>query len=163
MKKQHGFTLIELLVVIAIIAILASVIIASLNSTRVKSRNARRSTDVKSLVTAFQLGLNGSTSFPDSGSAGGGYVCVSSSCTQGWSGYVASSTVDAVLLAGISQKPTDPIDGTRGYSGYLYNSNYSGSPIINWLAEPPVSGNICAPGVISSSTANYVSCIVYLK
>ena len=52
-KNKAGFTLIELLVVIAIISLLASVVMASLNSARSKARDARRVSDVKQ----FQLAL----------------------------------------------------------------------------------------------------------
>src|SRR5580698_189508 len=57
MKKTHsrGFTLIELLVVIAIIGLLASIILASLNTAREKGRDARRVSDVKEIQLALEL------------------------------------------------------------------------------------------------------------
>ncbi len=54
-QGRFGFTLIELLVVIAIIGILASVVLASLNSARKKSRDARRLADIKQLQVALEL------------------------------------------------------------------------------------------------------------
>ncbi len=54
-KGLSGFTLIELLVVIAIIGVLASIVLASLNSARRKSRDARRITDIKQLQLALEL------------------------------------------------------------------------------------------------------------
>ena len=54
-RFSRGFTLIELLVVIAIIGILSSVVLASLNSARVKGRDARRISDMKQLQLALEL------------------------------------------------------------------------------------------------------------
>ena len=54
-RARTGFTLIELLVVIAIIGILASIVVASLNTARRKSRDARRIADVKQIQLALEL------------------------------------------------------------------------------------------------------------
>ncbi|TSC78674.1 MAG: putative General secretion pathway protein GspG [Parcubacteria group bacterium Gr01-1014_33] len=58
-SKVWGFTLIELLVVIAIIGILASVVLASLNNARRKSRDARRISDMKQIQLALELYYDG--------------------------------------------------------------------------------------------------------
>lgn len=60
--RNSGFTLIELLVVIAIIGILASIVLASLNTARVKSRNARRIADLKQIQLALELYFDGNSS-----------------------------------------------------------------------------------------------------
>jgi len=64
-RKNKGFTLIELLVVIAIIGVLASVVLASLNSARKKSRDARRVADVKQLQLALELYFDANSEYPD--------------------------------------------------------------------------------------------------
>jgi type IV pilus assembly protein PilA len=63
-KNKKGFTLIELLVVIAIIGILASIVLASLNSARKKSRDARRIADIKEIQLALELYFDGSRDYP---------------------------------------------------------------------------------------------------
>ena len=63
-KSKKGFTLIELLVVIAIIGILASVVLASLNSARKKSRDARRVADIKQIQLALEMFFDANRSYP---------------------------------------------------------------------------------------------------
>jgi prepilin-type N-terminal cleavage/methylation domain-containing protein len=65
-KGQKGFTLIELLVVIAIIGVLAAVVLVSLNSARAKSRDARRLSDVRQIMTALEIYFNDIGSYPAS-------------------------------------------------------------------------------------------------
>lgn len=64
-KEQQGFTLIELLVVIAIIGILSSVVLASLNSARQKSRDARRISDVGQIQLALELYFDDNQEYAD--------------------------------------------------------------------------------------------------
>ena len=54
-KDNVGFTLIELLVVIAIIGVLASTVLASLNTARGKARDARRINDFNQIRLALEL------------------------------------------------------------------------------------------------------------
>ena len=71
-SRLKGFTLIELLVVIAIIGILASIVLASLQSARERSRDARRIADLKQLQLALELYFDAQTSpaYPDVDYAG---------------------------------------------------------------------------------------------
>lgn len=72
MRKKHfsinGFTLIELLVVISIIGILSSFAVVSLNSARVKARDALRKADMTQLRTAINLYYDENNSYPICGS-----------------------------------------------------------------------------------------------
>src|SRR3989338_11428176 len=109
-----GFTLIELLVVIAIIGVLASIVLASLNSARAKSRDARRITDIKQIQLALELYFDGAGagSYP-LGSAG------AANCTA-----ALNYGLEALSANGyIPQIPKDPSGTTVCYtyaSGILF-------------------------------------------
>ncbi len=61
MKKNKGFTLIELLVVIAIIGILASVVLASLNTARAKGADAAIKSNLNNIRAQAELVYDSAT------------------------------------------------------------------------------------------------------
>ncbi len=105
MKQYRGFTLIELLVVIAIIGLLSAVVFASLSTARMKSRDARRISDLDQIKTALELYYDDHGYYPPSAC---GWNCngYSYSYNSTW-GALATQTA-----AYIPQLPTDPLNGT---------------------------------------------------
>ncbi len=93
-RRLSGFTLIELLVVIAIIGILSSIVITSLNTARMKGRDAKRLSDIKQIQLALAL-------YADAN--GGTYPLQLSQLTPSY----------------ISVLPTDP-NGSSYYNGGQY-------------------------------------------
>lgn len=123
-NKSRGFTLLELLVVIAIVGLLTYVIVVSINSARIKSRNAKRVTDIHQIFNAFNLNadnLNVLNSIPSNQ-----WVCIGSTCYEGWSSFTTPAALDAFLNPVLSSKPNDPKGGNRGYGGYLFVRDFPG-------------------------------------
>ena len=65
-RHHSGFTLIELLVVVSVIGLLASVIMVSLNSARVKARDSRRVADLRQMTIALELYFDDHGYYPPS-------------------------------------------------------------------------------------------------
>jgi len=63
-SRRAGFTLIELLVVIAIIGLLSTLAVVALNNARLKSRDAKRISDIKQIQTAVELYYNDANAYP---------------------------------------------------------------------------------------------------
>lgn len=111
-KAKLGFTLIELLVVIAIIGVLASIVLASLNTARVKARDARRIADIKQIQLALEL-------YADSSSGSGKYPIANSACAHTGS---TARGLESITQTFIAQVPRDPQSNLAIPNCYLYAS-----------------------------------------
>jgi type II secretion system protein G len=122
LNRYRGFTLIELLVVIAIIGLLASVILASLNSARTKARDAKRLSDMNQIQLALEMYYDSNNRYPS---------ISSDSCCDGWDQGPCSDDpfIGALESAGLmSEVPTDPSGGSgTGCYGYNYYRYGAGS------------------------------------
>jgi type II secretion system protein G len=113
-EYSRGFTLIELLVVIAIIGILSSIVLASLNTARARSRDARRMSDIKQINTALQLYFSENGKYPEEAHSG---------CYDGWetSCDITGNFIDTLRTSGsISKVSFDPINNADYFYAY-YN------------------------------------------
>ena len=156
MNTKKGFTLIELLVVIAIIGILASIVLAALDSSRKKGRDARRVADVKQLQQALALYLDDCGVYPATLIAGSATKC---------SGLVGPGYISAI--------PKDPSNGvdypyTPYSSGSVANSACSsyhlgasletaGHVALSSDADgppPPATNAVCTLGPASDNIVN---------
>ena len=124
---QAGFTLIELLVVIAIIGLLSSVAMVSLNSARIKARDALRKADMAQIRTALYLYYDDNEAYPicsnwDSGADdygasaedGLGAACYLGALTNGLTGG------SRPVMAKLPEDPRNPSNDYNISTSYLY-------------------------------------------
>ena len=133
-QNNKGFTLIELLVVIAIIGLLSTLAVVSLNNARTKARDAKRTSDIKSIQTALELFYVDNDAYP-AGTAlelGEGTSCSSGACTvlsNATAGFETTLTGTVTYMGLIPRDPSS--DGTAspctiastGTCSYSYTVN----------------------------------------
>lgn len=80
-KHNSGFTLIELLVVVSIIALLASVVLASLSGAKDRAVNVAAASQVRQIQTNLEIFFEANNGYPNPKTSTG-YICIGgTSCT----------------------------------------------------------------------------------
>ena len=145
-SDKRGFTLIELLVVIAIIGLLASIVLASLNSARKKSRDARREADLKQIQNAMELYANDNGGlYPNDTTANG--AAISGLVGKGLSSSFIQSIPDDPAGSGAHYYWRS--DATAGSSQYCLGTHLENTPL------PPGASATCGNGLVLGNTVNY--------
>ena len=125
-----GFTLIELLVVLAILAILAGIGLSTFRTSQVKSRDARRKSDLEQVQRALEAYMNDHNVYPNSLD---GKIFVSSPLV--WENRVEFKDDKGTVY--MKQMPQDP----TGNPQYCYNAVPSPTPATSYQLYAKLENN----------------------
>ena len=154
--KTSGFTLVELLVVITIIGILSSIGLNTFTSAQMKSRDARRKTQLKQLTDAFEAYYNDHGGYPadDGGGNLDGFT---------WGSSRFEDDKGAVYMVKLPQDPTvgltyfyDALPAATGlntgFQLYARLENTNDPGLLTFTSPPACGTKECNYGVSSSNT-----------
>jgi prepilin-type N-terminal cleavage/methylation domain-containing protein len=151
-KLSKGFTLIELLVVIAIIGILSSVVLASMNSARKKSRDSRRQQDIKGYATALELSFDKYAGYPAVSTAATPVkvVTLAALVTDGFVPVLQDDPLTTQFYWYVSDSVT-----ANAATTYCVGVKMEGTPPApNNTCNSTLTGNIIVSGAINSAAVN---------
>ena len=146
-KFQKGFTLIELLVVVAIIGVLASVVLASLNSARAKGSDAAVKANLSSIRAQAEVVYDSNNCYADGVAANSG--CSGTAFTA--SGPAACDSTADILFAEptVAAQVAAAKSASGGASG-LASCSSTGSQTA-WAIAVPLKSDTTKAGCVDST------------
>lgn len=143
--KSRGFTLVELLTVIFILSLLASIVIVSASSARVKSRDNRRKIDIDTVAQSLELYYAQHKTYPCNACTGFN--------SSNWQALNTSTDPSNNQFGQtyISSWPTDPRGGSYQYI-YTVNSSQK-----KFVVDATLERSETADSTINCSDPNQAS------
>lgn len=124
-KINKGFTLIELLVVVAIIGVLATIVLASLNSARTKAKDAAIKSEVRQAINLLSLNYNDYQSYAQIQVDGSHPMHNASECNDAAMSGTYANQMKAICINVVSLIPSSSSFWVGGLSGSLDGSTFS--------------------------------------
>lgn len=122
-RQTHGFTIVELLIVIVVIGILAAITVVAYSGVQQRAQDAKRTSDITTLVKAMTLWSIQTGKAPiatGAGYNGNGTGWVYSGAFQGQTGGYTTDIETVLVTAGVlSAGVRDPVTPT-GYGSYMF-------------------------------------------
>lgn len=165
-SNKKGFTLIELLVVMAVVGVLSGVVMQSLLSARIKSRNTQRIANIDQIAKAMQVATTGTTNqFPSSGNK---WSCLGKASCWGTPTLTEWAAVNNAMIDGFptgTVVPRDPFFVSPQWGdAYVYHSNFPGTKgpgsYLRWIMEG--TSNECGRGSFFAGAPHDYGCELYL-
>ena len=153
MNLKKGFTLIELLVVVAIIGILASVVLASLNTARAKGADAAIKANLDNMRAQAAIDYDNNASTASTGYNGTTNVCTGDATITSAMAQAASQTSSTVVTTFATGETSSTVNCYAAANTYVIQAPLKSTGAGYWCVDSAGASKNEAAAALGSATA----------